>query len=387
MAFKCKATPEWYNTADAGHRKLAGGYHAIHPVQYNCADGEYNEMATLLLTPQETTILQLYSRGTANFFDVPTLIVFTVVFFFCAVTAYGIAVPAGLFIPSMMIGAGMGRLVGVLLNNFAEEELVDTGLYALVGAAAVLGGITRMTISLTVIMVEITNDINYMLPIMLSVAVSKAIGDRYTESLYDVHMELAGIPYLESEAPQIYDAITAESIMSKEVVSIKMNPSVAEIQKALESTHNGFPVIYQGKLGTEDAFAGMASREQLERVLDQGGSVDLSMERFMDNSPYIVQNSSSLRRVLALFRGMGLRHLPVVDILGGKREVIGIISRKDFLDTPHNLTQGLLDDRFKKDTEKFMAKMETFAEEENKRDPRLRDRTKQSKKGSFHGGL
>ena len=67
------------------------------------------------------------------------LITFTAAYFVCAVTAYGLAVPAGLFIPSMMIGASMGRLVGELLYLW-QPDVVDPGLYALVGASAVLGG-------------------------------------------------------------------------------------------------------------------------------------------------------------------------------------------------------------------------------------------------------
>ena len=77
----------------------------------------------------------------------------------------------------MMVGAGMGRLVGEIMYAMFGGS-IDPGLYALVGASAVLGGITRMTISLTVIMVEISNDINYLLPIMLALAISKAVGDR-----------------------------------------------------------------------------------------------------------------------------------------------------------------------------------------------------------------
>ena len=97
---------------------------------------------------------------------------------------------------------------------------IDPGLYALVGASAVLGGITRMTISLTVIMVEISNDINYLLPIMLALAISKAVGDKFTHSLYDVHMDLASIPYLEADPPEVFNSLSAESIMSRKVVMI-----------------------------------------------------------------------------------------------------------------------------------------------------------------------
>lgn len=48
---------------------------------------------------------------------------------------------------------------------------ISTGTYALIGSAAFLGGVVRMTISLTVILIESTNEISYGLPIMLTVMV------------------------------------------------------------------------------------------------------------------------------------------------------------------------------------------------------------------------
>jgi len=49
--------------------------------------------------------------------------------------------------------------------------------YALVGAAANLGGATRMTLSLTVIVIECTGDITFGVPIMLTLIVAKWMGD------------------------------------------------------------------------------------------------------------------------------------------------------------------------------------------------------------------
>ena len=45
------------------------------------------------------------------------------------------------------------------------------GTYALIGAAAFLGGVVRMIICLTVILIESTNKIEYSLPILLTVMV------------------------------------------------------------------------------------------------------------------------------------------------------------------------------------------------------------------------
>lgn len=71
-------------------------------------------------------------------------------------------VPCGLFIPSLAMGGITGRIVGILMQQLAakhphlwffdnscglpgQEGCITPGLYAMVGAAAVLGGVTRMT--------------------------------------------------------------------------------------------------------------------------------------------------------------------------------------------------------------------------------------------------
>ncbi|XP_014672883.1 PREDICTED: H(+)/Cl(-) exchange transporter 3-like [Priapulus caudatus] len=139
---------------------------------------------------------------------------------------FGIKVPAGLFIPSMAIGAIAGRMLGVAMEQLAfhnpewfifkdmcnrNEACITPGIYAMVGAAAMLGGVTRMTVSLVVIMFELTGGIQYIVPIMAAVMTSKWVGDAVLkEGIYDAHIYLNGYPFLDSKLEFTHTTIAAD---------------------------------------------------------------------------------------------------------------------------------------------------------------------------------
>jgi H+/Cl- antiporter ClcA len=120
----------------------------------------------------------------------------------CAVT-HGASVPAGLFVPSLFIGGCFGRVLGAILKHMgmfgAGEVLVEPGVYAMVGAGAMLAGVSRMTISLTVVLFELTGGLTYIVPFMLSVLTAKWVGDHVTKgrSIYDVYATFNGLAKVE----------------------------------------------------------------------------------------------------------------------------------------------------------------------------------------------
>ena len=93
----------------------------------------------------------------------------------------------------------LGRLVGIGIAILFPNASIDPGKYALIGAASTLGGILRMTLSLTVIITEATGDISLGLPIMFSIMAAKLIGDLFNEGIFDMHIQLGGIPLLDWE--------------------------------------------------------------------------------------------------------------------------------------------------------------------------------------------
>ena len=83
-------------------------------------------------TPEETVRSLFHDPAGAHGFI--TLLVFTVVYFFLACWTYGMFISSGLFVPSLLIGASWGRLIGMcLVVAFPTWDWGDLGKYALIG--------------------------------------------------------------------------------------------------------------------------------------------------------------------------------------------------------------------------------------------------------------
>ena len=66
------------------------------------------------------------------------------------IITFGVKVPSGVIIPALDAGALFGRIIGLAIPG------ISPGIFAMVGAGAFLGGVSRMTISLCVIMFEVS---------------------------------------------------------------------------------------------------------------------------------------------------------------------------------------------------------------------------------------
>lgn len=111
------------------------------------------------------------------------------------IITFGIKVPAGIYIPSMVVGGLMGRIVGhatqyvtLTYPNFflfgsscaavkGMESCVTPGVYAMVAAGATMCGVTRLSVTLAVILFELTGSLDHVLPFSLAVLCAKWTAD------------------------------------------------------------------------------------------------------------------------------------------------------------------------------------------------------------------
>ncbi|BGP34275.1 glycerol ethanol, ferric requiring protein [Rhodotorula toruloides] len=315
---------------------------------------------------------------------VNSLLLATVIRTCLVIVSYGCKVPAGIFVPSMAVGATFGRMVGILVkamyrahptwSMFAacdpEKPCITPGTYAFLGAAAGLAGITRITVTVVVIMFELTGALTYILPTMIVVMVTKAVSDQFGGGgIADQMIRFNGYPLLENHDHAFGVPVT--TVMRKELVCLpSQGMKLDELQRLLDKTkYQGFPVVKSRK---DKTLLGDISRRDLEIAIEkaqlshivapdapclfcpqddtvsQVGSPSLANDdgwgtppdewdggekgvvdftSFVNQTPLTVSPKQPLEFVMQLFRRMGPRVI-LVERLG---ELIGLVSVKDCL--------------------------------------------------------
>ncbi|KRG00862.1 chloride channel protein 2 isoform X9 [Drosophila mojavensis] len=200
------------------------------------------------LTVEQAAVVTHWMTSYTSVFA--NLVIFTIFTFFFSIIASTIPVPSGMFIPVFKIGAAFGRLVGELMASWFPHGVryggrlspIMPGGYAVVGAAAFSGSVTH-TVSVAVIIFEMTGQITHVVPVMIAVLVANAVASLLQPSIYDSIILIKKLPYLPDLLPSssgMY-SIFVEDFMVRDVkyiwhgISYQKLKEVLKINKALRS--------------------------------------------------------------------------------------------------------------------------------------------------------
>lgn len=400
---KCTKLPTEIETATWGADEIAM---LSRLVQFQCKAGHYNELASLYFVGANQCIQILYhfreyEGSTYATFSVGPLVLFFVSYFFMNAMTGGLAIPMGLFVPSLVAGAAYGRLWGHLLNLWFPGYVADAGTYALMGSAAINGGVTRLALAMTIIMLETAGNMTYLLPLMVTFGTARYSGKIFNEGIYDMVLKAKNLPFLESTLHTLglLNQNPVTEIMAKPVITLSEVDTVRRVYEVLKHTqHNGFPTVdrfgrfrglilrktlcalmelktFSAKISMNDMLirrttysedvginiedggqklssAALVFYETLEKkypkypsindiqVTNEEMSMYMDLRAYMDTSAFMIHESASVARTHNQFRTMGLRHLVVVD---SNHHVVGMVTRKDITNSAlraHWVAQG-----------------------------------------------
>ena len=246
--------------------------------RFFCEEGEVNELATILFGSRTTAIRRILTDPTQ--FQARTLLIVGVVFYLLMLVTISSMLPTGVFTPTVLCGASLGGCFGLIFQEYVDSDITPS-TFALLGVAAILTGIQRSTVSICVILVEGTGQIKVLIPVIVTVIVSRYVAHLvHPEGVYELFMRLKGYPYLDHEEKKRYDMFEVKDIMNTPAVIVRPREKASRLVKLLkESNHHGFPVVEKGS----GKFLGLVRRNQIVALLECGvfdtGSADSSTKR------------------------------------------------------------------------------------------------------------
>ncbi|KAH8434045.1 chloride channel protein [Aspergillus melleus] len=328
-----------------------------------------------------------------RWYMVGSLAVATFLRIFLVIISYGCKVPAGIFVPSMAVGASFGRLVGILVQalheSFPDSQFfascdpdvpcITPGTYAFLGAGAALSGIMHLTISVTVIMFELTGALTYILPTMIVVGVTKAVGDRFGNGgIADRMIWSNGFPFLDNKEDHVFNVPVSHAMTSDPLSLPASDFPVREAEHLLsDNKFQGFPIVedrsskilvgYIGRTelryaidraraegmvsptarcvftkeaaeaavarrASASASASSSSRANLvpdtfDAIHRSSGTSYVDFSRYADHTPLTVHPRLPLETVMEIFKKMG----PRVILVEHRGRLTGLVTVKDCL--------------------------------------------------------
>ncbi|XP_016951210.1 chloride channel protein 2 isoform X6 [Drosophila biarmipes] len=204
------------------------------------------------LTVEQAAVVTHWMTSYTSVFG--NLVIYTLFTFMFSIIASTIPVPSGMFIPVFKIGAGFGRLVGEFMAVTFPHGVryggrlspIMPGGYAVVGAAAFSGSVTH-TVSVAVIIFEMTGQITHVVPVMIAVLVANAVAALLQPSIYDSIILIKKLPYLPDLLPSssgMY-SIFVEDFMVRDVKYIWHGISYQKLKEVLKlnKTLRSLPLV------------------------------------------------------------------------------------------------------------------------------------------------
>ncbi|EAW37278.1 chloride channel protein [Lyngbya sp. PCC 8106] len=239
--------------------------------------------------------------------------------------------PGGLFAPSLVLGAALGKLIGIWEFSLIGLEPPTTFAYA--GMGAFFCAVSRTPITAVVIVFEITRDFNLVLQLMICSVVAYFVADKIDKhSLYDRLLKLNGIELKEDQLDrEALSKLLARDVMQRQVETLSSQLPLLQVrQEFSRSQHRGFPVVENGKL------VGIVTQRDLSNVSQQNLPEDTPLHKFMTSKPIAVTPDETLTQVLYLLGKYKPSRLPVVE----GRHLVGIITRSDIIKAELGILSG-----------------------------------------------
>jgi CBS domain-containing protein len=237
----------------------------------------------------------------------------------------GSGTSGGVLAPLLMMGGALGGIGTAFLPN------EGAGFWPLVCMGAMLGGTMRSPFTGIIFVLELTHDVNMLVPLLLAVSVAHAFTVLVLRrSILTEKVARRGYHLSREYSVDPLEILFVREVMRTNVVALPVDATRHELSLLLKpgGDHQAqrlFPVI-----DSQKQLLGALSRDRLQEMVSTAGPSDSPLATLAGQKPVVAYAGEPLRVVVYRMAETGLTRFPVV-VNEDDRTLAGMVSLNDLL--------------------------------------------------------
>src|SRR2546423_172092 len=236
----------------------------------------------------------------------------------------GSGTSGGVLAPLLMMGGALGGLESLILPN------EGAGFWALVSMGAILGGTMRSPFTGVIFVLELTHDVNMLLPLLVAVTLAHGFTVLFLRrSILTEKVARRGFHLSREYAVDPLEILFAREVMHPDVTVLPPTPNSDLLRTALQvdpkkGSERLFPILDESR-----RMVGVVTRVDLQRIVDEGNGSE-ELVKVIRATPTVAHPDEPLRVIVHRMAHTRLTHFPVIERGNGQR-FLGLIALEDLL--------------------------------------------------------
>lgn len=281
------------------------------------------------------TVEHLIGAHTAPDSLMHTGIWFLVFLIFAKVFAVGLSLGAGfsggVFAPTLFVGAPLGYIVGLLAMRVSDvlNIPISPETYAVIGMAAVFTGVSKAPITAIIMIFELTQDYQLMLPLLTACVISFAVaqsihkGSIYTEKLQHKGINLADLNH---EHLIMHHYSVDDLMKTDEEPVVFPDTSIQDASRIMLKYQRHYLFL----LSRGGVLEGVLTLAHLKSyLLAQDAQLYDPVSKIVDPCPICIYPDMPLTDAMQVFWHTHLEELPVID--RETQQLLGVVWERDII--------------------------------------------------------